>query len=52
MPTTYVDFTTGFGDIVIQPFDDDAPATVRDFLSYAANAVPGDGYTGSFFYRL
>jgi cyclophilin family peptidyl-prolyl cis-trans isomerase len=52
MATTYVDFTTSLGDIVIQLFDDDAPLTVKNFLGYAQNMAVGAGYTGSFFHRL
>ena len=51
MATTYVDFATSLGDVVIQLFDGDAPLTVRNFLSYAQNTTAGAGYTGSFFHR-
>ena len=49
---TDVDFTTNLGDIIIQLFDNDAPQTVQDFLSYAENTTIGGGYTNSFFHRL
>ena len=47
MASTYVDLTTNFGDIDIQLYDDDAPKTVANFLSYAAGP-----YVNSFFHRL
>ena len=50
--TTYVDFATNYGDIVIQMFDADAPLTVANFVHYASNPALGQGYTGSFFHRL
>jgi len=51
MATTYVDFATSLGDVVIQLFNGDAPLTVQDFLAYAQNTTAGAGYTGSFFHR-
>lgn len=49
---SYVDFTTTYGDIVIQLFDNDAPKSVANFLSYAQNTNAGGGYTSSIFQRL
>lgn len=51
MATTYVDFATSLGDVVIQLFNGDAPLTVQNFLAYAQNTTAGAGYTGSFFHR-
>ncbi len=47
MGSTYVDLTTSFGEIDIQLYDDAAPLTVANFLSYANSA-----YINSFFHRL
>ena len=52
MTRSTVDFTTNLGDIVITLFDDVAPRTVANFLSYATNQTVGAGYTSSIFHRL
>ena len=52
MKTSTVDFTTNLGDVVITLFDDIAPKTVANFLTYATNQTVGAGYTSSFFHRL
>jgi cyclophilin family peptidyl-prolyl cis-trans isomerase len=49
---TTVDFTTNFGDIVIDLDNADAPLTVANFLAYAENMTVGQGYEDSFFHRL
>lgn len=59
---TFVTFHTNFdsdpntpgiqGDITIELYDDVAPLTVQNFLSYATNTKAGAGYLGTFFQRL
>jgi cyclophilin family peptidyl-prolyl cis-trans isomerase len=50
--TNYLDPNTGeAAKIVIELFDDKAPVTVANFLSYV-NGNPGADYDGTFFHRI
>lgn len=43
-----VTFQTNFGDIVIKTFDDKAPATVENFLTYCREGF----YDNTIFHRV
>ncbi len=49
---SYVVFDTDFGDFVVELYNQAAPLTVANFLTYVNGPAGGESYAGSFFSRL
>ena len=49
---SYVVFTTSFGNVVVELYNQSAPLTVANFLGYVTNPTAGASYANSFFHRL